>query len=184
MEISLSDNRYEEIKKIVVDMFERYNVNCIPISGFEIAIKMGVSVIPYSAFNEKKKLSAYKLSEDGFLVEKEKDKFCIYYNDEKGYGRINNTILHEIGHIIFDHLQDSELAEKEVNFFAKYALVPPVLVHKLKLDNPVDIANIFDVSYEAAYYAYSYYQKWLQFGSQYYKDYEIKLLKLFNFNVA
>lgn len=183
MGINLLDNRYEEIKKIVVDMFERYDVNCIPVNGFEIAIKMGVSVRPYSAFNEKNRLLAYEVSEDGFLYKKGKIN-CIYYNDEKSYGRINNTILHEIGHIVLGHLQDSELAEKEVNFFAKYALVPPVLVHKLKLDNPIDIANIFDVSYEAAYYAYSYYQKWLQFGSQYYKDYEIKLLKLFNFNVA
>ena len=52
---------------------------------------------------------------------------------KKGYGRINNTIMHEIGHIVLDHSEDSELAEKEVKFFAKYALVPPVLVHKLKL---------------------------------------------------
>ncbi len=165
-------------------MFEKYDVNCIPISGFEIATKMGISVRPYSAFNESKKNLLYKLSEDGFFVEKEKDKFYIYYNDEKGYGRINNTILHEIGHIVLGHLQDSELAEKEVKFFAKYALVPPVLVHKLKLDNPIDIADIFNVSYEAASYAYSYYQKWLQYGSDFYTDYEFKILELFKVNVA
>lgn len=60
--------------------------------------------------------------------------------------------MHEIGHIVLDHSEDSELAEKEVKFFAKYALVPPVLVHKLKLDNPMDIIDIFDVSFEAACY--------------------------------
>ena len=72
------------------------------------------------------------------------------------YGRINNTIMHEIGHIVLDHSEDSELAEKEVRFFAKYALVPPVLVHKLKLNDPYDIAGVFDVSFEAACYALSY----------------------------
>lgn len=95
------------------------------------------------------------------------------------YGRINNTIMHEIGHIVLDHSEDSELAEKEVRFFAKYALVPPVPVHKLKLNDPYDIADVFDVSLEAACYALSYYNKWLQYGSNDYTDYEVKLLHLF-----
>ena len=87
--------------------------------------------------------------------------------------------MHEIGHIVLDHSEDSELAEKEVKFFAKYALVPPVLVHKLKLDNPMDIADVFDVSFEAACYAYAYYKKWLQYGSSEYTKYERTLLNLF-----
>lgn len=87
--------------------------------------------------------------------------------------------MHEIGHIVLDHSEDSELAEKEVKFFAKYALVPPVLVHKMKLDNPTHIAEIFEVSFEAACYAYSYYKKWLQFGSSEYTEYELTLLNLF-----
>ena len=120
-----------------------------------------------------------KKSEDGFSVGKNIGEWYIYYNDKKDYGRINNTIMHEIGHIILDHSEDSELAEKEVKFFAKYALVPPVLVHKLKLDNPMDIADIFDVSFEAACYAYSYYKKWLQYGSSEYTKYERTLLNLF-----
>ena len=32
-------------------------------------------------------------------------------------------------------VDESELTEAEVNFFAKYALVPPVLVHKLGINN-------------------------------------------------
>lgn len=107
-------------------------------------------------------------------------KWYIFYNDDKGFGRINNTMLHEIGHIVLGHTEDSELAEKEVKFFAKYALVPPVLVHKLMLTTPEDISYTFDVSYEAAYYALVYYNKWLQYSGKYYKPYEEKLLLLFN----
>lgn len=124
-------------------------------------------------------MAAFEKSEDGFSVEKNIGEWYIYYNDKKEYGRINNTIMHEIGHIVLDHSEDSELAEKEVKFFAKYALVPPVLVHKLKLDNPLDIADIFEVSFEAACYASSYYQKWLQYGSSEYTKYELTLLNLF-----
>ena len=151
----LSDSRYEEIKEAVVSTFERYNVNCVPVSGFELATKMGVTVIPYSA------------------------SWYIFYNDDRDYGRINNTMLHEIGHIVLNHSEDSDLAEYEVKFFAKYALVPPVLVLKLNLDSPEEIEEIFDVSYQAAIYAWDYYQKWLSRNTDY-TAYEVRLLKLFD----
>lgn len=178
MAIKLSDDRCEEIKESIVDLFEKYDINCVPINGFEIANKMGIKVIPYSSKCEKTKELCLKESEDGFSVLKD-NQWYIFYNDDKNYGRISNTMLHEIGHIYLGHQQDSELAEKEVNFFAKYALVPPVLVHKLKISTPEDIERIFDVSYEAAYYALIYYNKWLQYGGDFYKPYEEKLLLLF-----
>ena len=178
-DIKLSSRRCEEIKKIVVEMFVKYGVRCVPINGFEIASKMGVTVIPYSAFSPPKRALLLKKSEDGFSVEKNEGEWYIYYNDEKGYRRINNTIMHEIGHIILDHTEDSELAEKEVNFFAKYALVPPVLVHKLEINSPLQIVKLFDVSFEAAKYAFDYYQKWLEFGGSDYTKYELITLELF-----
>lgn len=179
MGISLSHKRYEDIKQIIVDLFVKYDISCVPVSGFELATKIGIKVIPYSAISEDKRRLLLKKSDDGFSVETNMDEWYIYYNDKKDYGRINNTIMHEIGHIVLDHSEDSELAEKEVRFFAKYALVPPVLVHKLKLNDPTDIAKIFDVSLEAACYAYNYYKKWLQYGSSEYTEYENTLLNLF-----
>lgn len=179
MEIRLSDDRCEEIKKIIVSLFENYNINCVPISGFEIASKMGIKVIPYSSKKTATKKLCLKESDDGFSINKN-SKWYIFYNDEKCFGRINNTILHEIGHIVLDHTEDSELAEKEVNFFAKYALVPPVLVHKFKITTAEDISETFNVSYEAACYALDYYHKWLYYSGYFYKPYEEQLLKLFS----
>ena len=179
MVIKLSNQRYEEIKRIVVKTFMKYGISCVPISGFEIAHKMHIKIIPYTAFAPSKRWLLIKKSKDGFSVELTNGQWYIYYNDTKDYGRINNTIMHELGHIVLDHSEDSELAEKEANFFAKYALVPPVLIQKLKLDNPVSISQIFNVSYEAARYAYDYYQKWLKYGYSVYTDYEHQLLYLF-----
>ena len=178
MSIVLSDKRYEEIKRTVVDTFVKYGVTCVPVNGFEIATKMGVKVIPYSSKDKRIQKLFFKKSEDGFCVEKDDGKWMILYNDHRDYGRINNTLLHEIGHIILDHSEDSELAEKEVKFFAKYALVPPVLVHKLKLETPEEIAHVFAVSNEAAVYALDYYQKWLRYSGTL-KDYERRMLRLF-----
>jgi len=175
----LSDERYEEIKEIVVNMFERYQVSCVPISGFEIAAKMGIKVVPYSAYDEKTRALLMKESKDGFFVETIDGKFFIFYNDAMGYGRINHTIMHEIAHIILGHIEDSDLADAEVSFFAKYALAPPVLIYKLKLDNPYEIADVFEISLEAAYYAYSYYQKWMAYGDKFFTAYGMKTLDLF-----
>lgn len=54
MGISLSNKRYEEIKQIVVNLFVKYDVCCVPVNGFELATKMGIKAIPYSAIKESK----------------------------------------------------------------------------------------------------------------------------------
>lgn len=112
MGISLSHNKYEEIKKIIVNLFSKYNVTCVPVNGFELATKMGVKIIPYSAIPLAKRYLLLKKANTG-------------------------------------------------------------------LDDPHAIADVFEVSLEAARYALSYYKKWLQHGSDDYTDYEVKLLHLF-----
>ena len=179
MGLRLTGERLEEIKERVVSMYERFDINCVPISSFELATKMGIKVIPYSAYNERVQAIMLKESEDGYNVERVEGEFYIFYNDKKNYGRINNTIMHEIGHIVLEHSQDSEIAEKEVKFFAKYALAPPVLIHKLERKDPYTISDTFDISFEAACYALSYYNKWLAYGGKTYTSYEIKILNLF-----
>lgn len=179
MVLRLTDERFEQIKESVVKMYEQFNITCVPISAFEIAIKTGIKVIPYSAYSERIQTIMLEESEDGFVAI-DNGKSCICYNDEiNNYGRINNTIMHEIGHIVLEHSQDSELAEKEVKFFAKYALAPPVLIHKYELKDPYSIAETFDISFEAACYALTYYNKWLAYGGRHYTSYELKMLELF-----
>ena len=48
-------------------------------------------------------------------MEQTNGQWYISYNDEKDYGRVNHTVMHEIGHIILDHTEDSELAKKKSN---------------------------------------------------------------------
>lgn len=107
MSIKISNQRYEEIKRIVVRMFVKYGVSCVPINGFEIAHKMGIKVIPYSAIAPSKRWLLIKKSEDGFSVERTNGQWYIFYNDEKDYGRVNHTIMHEIGHIVLDHTEET-----------------------------------------------------------------------------
>lgn len=177
----LTDEEYEFIKGEVCHIFEKYKVKSIPVSGFEIAVKMEITVIAYSGLSSKKLNTAMKVSEDGFFLEKEDHEYIFYNDIDRSYERQNWTILHEIGHIVLDHTGHSEHEEDEANFFAKYAIAPPILVHKIGAKSIKDIYEAFDISLEAAKYAYWYYQSWERRYKQdrILADYEVKLLTLF-----
>lgn len=174
----LPDAVYEFIKEVIADLFVRFNIHCIPISGFELAVKMGIILVPYSALSSKKRKAAEKISQDGFYFEPGDGREIIYYDDSKGYERANWTILHEIGHAVLGHMDgtDPDVVEAEANFFAKYAVAPPPLVHKLHPSCPEDIREWFALSYQESIYAFDYYQKWLKYSGTRYADYELTLL--------
>lgn len=182
----LENEKYEEIKQTVIDTFEEYDIRSVPISAFEMAVKMGIRVVPYSSMSENKKKAAMLYSKDGYSEEGLKNEWTIYYNDScENYGRINNTIMHEIGHFAMGHTEygDSEEKEAEARFFAKYALAPPPLIHNIEQPiTPKKIMVTFDISYKAAKYAFRYYENWLKYGKSDYTDYETKILELFDFN--
>ncbi len=179
----LSNEEYEFIKGEVTHIFDLYKIKCKPVSGFEIATKMGILMIPYSSLSVKKKMEALKVSNDGFYVEENKKEYIFYNNIDHKYERQNMTILHEIGHCVLDHagLKHTAKEEAEANFFAKYAIAPPVLVDTIKPSCPEMICEHFNISYEAACYAYDYYVTWKKHHKKlgYYTDYEEKLIELF-----
>lgn len=54
----------------------------------------------------KKQFLLLKKSEDGFSLERTNGQWYLFYNDSKDFGRVNHTIMHEIGHIILDFCFD------------------------------------------------------------------------------
>ncbi len=156
----LTNEEYEYIKGEVVHVLEKYKVKCIPISGFEIASRMGITLVPYSYLKGKKLRAAHDASQYGLFVEKNGREYIFYDDLTQCYERQNWTILHEIGHIVLDHTGHSQHEEDEANFFAKYAIAPPVLIDKIGATSVEDVYDAFDISYEAAGYAYSYYLTW------------------------
>ena len=182
----LPDFRYEEIKAVAADVIEKYAVSSIPIDVFALAKKLRIRLVRFSDFTEDEtaSLGQWGITEetDGFYLLAEKNgEFVpyIYYNDKKDPRRIRFTILHEIGHHLLSHVQQSDLAEAEANFFAKYLIAPPVLVHRIEPQDYLDIACAFDVSGTCAWNAFDYYEKWrwhyLRVGGRY-EEYEIKIL--------
>ncbi len=182
----LSDETYEYIKQAVADMFVDYDIKGTPISSFEVVIKIGLTVIPYSALSRKAKRKAMRYSKDGYSIEMNDGEWIIYYNDlDKDYSRINQTIMHEVGHYILGHIAEGEEEEAEAKFFAKYALASPVLIHNMKEEKTVEnIMDNFAIGFQAANYALNYYRKRINFGSAYYTNYELQILQQLEFAVA
>ena len=82
----LSDETYEYIKQAVADMYTYYNIKGIPINSFEVALKIGITVIPYSDLDERSQIDAINYNEDGFSIESNDGKWIIYYNDSQKKG--------------------------------------------------------------------------------------------------
>ena len=47
------DEIYEYIKEVACHLLVQYNIKCMPISGFEIALKLNIILVPYSSLSPK-----------------------------------------------------------------------------------------------------------------------------------
>ena len=174
----LPDLRFEELKARVADLFECCKICCLPINSFEVAARMNYHVIPYAAWPDKREALLAR-QRDAFSFEYKGGEFIIY-NDAKAFERQNWTIMHEIAHRFLKHREQSIVAEREADFFAKYALLPPPLINKLKLSTPEEIQKYFIASRVAAINGMNYYQKWLRHHtSDSFTATEERILRLF-----
>ena len=182
----LSDETYEDIKHAVADMLVDYDIKGVPINAFEVAVKIGLTVIPYSALSRKKRRKALRYSDDGYSVEELNGNWTIYYNDTfKEFTRINQTIMHEVGHYILGHTQEGPREEAEAKFFAKYALASPPLIHNMKTEKTVDnVMDSFAIGYRAAKIALDNYRTWLVYGPIEYVAYEWKIQQQLEITIA
>ena len=188
----LSNERYEELKKLVVEMFEEAEVNSLPIDCFYIAKKLHYVLRPYSQLDIEAYLDAMDISVEGYSQVEENPvtgmyEYVIYYNDMNfDINHQRFTIFHEIAHCYLGHhdeeqnLWNEQIEEAEANFFAKYAMAPPPLInHYRERICPALIQERFQTSYEEAGYEYEYYQKWMEYGPTDYTPVEYHLLTMF-----
>lgn len=184
----LPTDRYDQIKHEVLFMYEECEVCTYPINCIEIAKRLHYFVIPYSSLPDHALRLAMMYSPDGFSVLRKLPdtgmyRWFIFYNDFNCYERQRWTILHEIGHIYLGHFENEELTyaekEAEANFFTKYSIAPPPLINEAKCTCPFDVSIIFQVSGQASMYLFTYYKKWMEFGSPEYEPFELELLEMF-----
>ena len=185
----LSKQRYSEIEREVFYMLEECGIDVFPIDPFEIARRLGYHVTPYSELEPEKFEDVYDESADGcseYLLNDATGmyEYHIYYNDiDFGKKHQRWTVLHEIGHIYLGHHDmdiSYERAESEANYFAKYSIAPYPLINHAKCEDPWEISDTFNVSWEASVYIYESFQKWMVYGPPEYVENEKKILALFH----
>lgn len=144
------------IKQMTLKVFSFCKIKSFPIDCFNIIKEYGLEARSYSSLNGELKNYCLMYSDDAF-----KYKNLIYYNDLKPFGRIRFSLMHELGHILLEHQGDQTPAqEQEANFFASNILAPRMAIHYARCKNRTDVAKIFNITNEAAQYAYEDYRRW------------------------
>lgn len=160
--------KYELIKQTVADILEDYKPS-YPLDSWELAKQMNICI---KEFDNNDPLSHF-INEGMFIFEKENA--IVFVNTTWSNERIMFTIAHEIGHYILSPLFE-EVTEQDANFFARFILAPPILIHQLKAKTKEVIVKKFGVSKSVAENSLNYYAKWIKFGPNEITDYEKKIL--------
>ena len=71
-------NDYDKMAQLVIDIYIDYNITSFPVDEKEICKKMGLKLIPYSAYTEKEQELLRKRSEDGFSVLLQKQPLMLF----------------------------------------------------------------------------------------------------------
>lgn len=172
------DNKeYENISKIIIDIYLDYDIKSFPIDEKEVCGKLGIVLVPYSETDDEMKKLLLKKSKLGSFWKRTKEyKSTIYYNDKiNSKGSMRFTIFHEIKHYVFE--DESDENDDLADFFARYFMCPiPYLMLK-GIHSPNEIVSHCGVSLEAAkYVAENIVNRRKIYGNKIF-DYEIKFIE-------
>lgn len=173
----LSDERYEEIKEEVVELYKELHITKFPVMAMDVCKRLGIVLKTYNQFTAQTFAAVIRASEDG-IVAKIDNHYEIFYNPSKEHDRVRSTLFHEIGHIRLRHLIHDEENEAEANFFAVYFLAPAPLIHYFNLEYVPDVMEKFWVTVTLSTNALSRYKKWLRYSGNLYTQYEKDLIDL------
>ena len=160
---------YRELKWSVVNAFQQLGYIRLPVEPSELFEAHGIQTLAYQiAYDSSTSLDDLMMlckcpSGISFtLTTNEHDCRFIACNLQEAPGRVRFTKLHEAGHLLRGHLQDSVLAEIEANLWAKYAIAPQVLIQELGLTTAEEISQRFGTSLECASNILNQHTNWLR----------------------
>lgn len=146
----------EKIILATLNVYNKFSIQSFPIDCVAILNAYGMKVESYATQSPKKKKLCFYYSEEAYTLKR-----TVYYNDKKPLGRIRFSLAHEIGHIVLGHEEPrTEEQEKESDCFASYFLAPRMAIHYSGCKNHVRVAKFFNISIEAAQYAFDDYRRW------------------------
>lgn len=142
----MKEYRYYHLRDLAWLVLIESDIKELPIPIFDI-IKQHDIEIKYKAIKDIKGNDAYGWSDN---------KTIILNNTLKSTEQqIRFTATHEFGHILLEHTKLNNIAkEQEANSFAARLLMPIGILNELEIKTPQEIADICNVSIEAANYRF------------------------------
>ena len=151
METGIPNKRRAQIKDIVIDILERAQINSLPVKLSKILSIHSIGCLSF----EKAEKTGLNLdyTQNGHTVLLSNQKYMILYNSEQTPQRIRWTISHELGHIMLNHFRGvcaDTNKEAAANYFARELLLPLAVLDRLGARSAEEIAELCNVSLEAA----------------------------------
>lgn len=156
-DVSLSIIDYFRIENMVKDFIIANEINELPVDLIEIAYKNDWIIMPYSKI-VKQLAELYEeimYTDWGFTI-LFNGKYMIFYDDTIKLSAQRFTIAHEVGHIVLQHLlqSDATTREMEANLFASKLLMPLEVLKACKIDSKEEIVALCGVSFLSASYRF------------------------------
>ena len=135
-----------EIIEKTLEVFKKCDVKTFPVDCIKIITGLGIPLYKYSDLPEAKIKKCILVSDDAFTLQG-----VIFYNDKFPHKeRQRFSLMHEVGHIVLNHVGESSDNEKEADLFAGNILAPRSVIWHLHFNSVKDICETFNVSCMAA----------------------------------
>lgn len=151
---------YKKINDKILEVYKECKIKDFPINCIEVLNHYGFKLYTYKKIQDINP-DVYKIaksfSDDAFKYDN-----IICYNSSKDKNRIRFTLMHELGHFILGHMENSETNEDEANYFASCMLAPRIAILKTGCNNADEIHDTFGLSYAASNRAITDFNSWKQ----------------------
>lgn len=138
----------EYINKKILEVYKECDIRSFPIDCFSVLKHYGIQTITYKETKEQNPelyKAIYRYSNDAFRF-----RMSIYYNSTNTDGRIRFSLMHELGHYILGHTEESSDNEEEADCFASNFLAPRPITFHQGLKTAEQIRDYYGISISAA----------------------------------
>jgi len=147
-----------DLMDCILSAYVECNIQAFPVDCFSIITHYGFRIFSYAELkkqNPRLHELASSYSRDSFTFEG-----IVAYNEKHSACRISFSLMHELGHFILGHTDDSLVNEDEADEFASHFLAPRILIHRYNCRNADQIHDTFGLSYAASNRALTSYREW------------------------
>ncbi|MDL2288296.1 ImmA/IrrE family metallo-endopeptidase [Oscillospiraceae bacterium OttesenSCG-928-F05] len=154
----LKKERYTQgIRNFAWELILKYNICSLPLDVFGLANNLEILTVPYSRLAQLSGMTAMEIIQNYALAAfyKSTPPERIYYNDTLEHqGFLRFSIMHELAHLLLQHLADDAEREKEAKMLAARLLQPLIVLDACGVASADELSALCGVSASAAGYRF------------------------------